>query len=276
MHVQTILYDQGYQGAGALSPFSVTTTAGNMGLLYAIGGTGTSAPTAAPTDNKSDTWSKMYSNTYNGGGYTATFWLCSSLAGGTTNPVFVVPSGGPLLAGFTEFSGRLGTLDSTMTPIEITTSPPYVGNSFTPSSGSDIFVFLSGSYFNASASYTAGSGFTIPVNGTVPGTDFLAAVEYQNAWAGGALTPTITANTNDVMLFAFSFGAAPTGPAGRPIRMYANGQYFANSFVEGSTDGRMKQYSSNGTVQILNMVESIGIMKFYANGTFSCNNFSEI
>ncbi len=59
-----------------------------------------------------------------------------------------------------------------------------------------------------------------------------------------------------------------------PTKMFSNGSFLTHNFVEGGTDGRMKMYPNN-TTQILNMVETTGIMKFYANGTFASNAFIE-
>lgn len=64
----------------------------------------------------------------------------------------------------------------------------------------------------------------------------------------------------------------------QPTRLYANGQFRSNTFIEGGSQlggGLCMKLYANGNTQILNMVESTGISRLYANGTYSTNNFSE-
>lgn len=123
-----------------------------------------------------------------------------------------------------------------------------------------------------------GTGFVQDLNNTL----FGSGTEHKVLSAAGTYTATFSCGTSStgfdtvMAIFAASPLASP-----KPIRLSSNGQFFANTFVESGSQVNanvsLKLYS-NGTVQILNMVEpGTSIMtKLYANGTFTTNTFSEI
>jgi hypothetical protein len=102
------------------------------------------------------------------------------------------------------------------------------------------------------------------------------AVDYQGT--GAAIKPTFTTSNANTINYYVIWQYILNPQTSKPIKYYANGQFFANTFNEQNSPGAnlaMKMYA-NGNVQTHLLVEHSGPIKTYANGTISANVFSEI
>ncbi len=121
-----------------------------------------------------------------------------------------------------------------------------------------------------------GSGFT-DLGYFTSGSARFFRVENKMVYSTASIAATFTllgAATHRIT-FASAWAAANS-----PTRIYANGQFFSNTFIEGGTQlggGLIMKTYANGNTQILSMVETATLpARLYANGTFVSNGFSEI
>lgn len=108
-----------------------------------------------------------------------------------------------------------------------------------------------------SGSCNTGTGFTNVAGGLWSNAGIPATVESIQLSSNSPVAATFTTNVNEDHITMGGFYTAA-----KPARFYANGQYFANAFVERGTQLSssiiMKQYA-NGTAQVTNMHETGGV-----------------
>jgi hypothetical protein len=199
--VQTTTSDPGY--VTSLVSTAISTTTGNALVVTCASG----AAVSTPTDTYSNTWTAHPSNPQAPqAGYFIYMWYCLNITGGTGHEVTFTSSGAGMSCSVSEFSGRSKTAIDNHAVSTTATSTAQTGPTFTVAVNADVIGVLQQVYAGVAVTYTAGSGFTIPTNGTVPGTnDLPVCVEHADNVSAGSYTPSFTSTeANNGTIFALS------------------------------------------------------------------------
>lgn len=195
----------------SITTAGITTTSGN--LLVLVGAVG-SVTINTPTDSKGNTWTPHPNNPQANGGadIKASSWYAKNITGGAGHTFTLNLTGGDFPSMVVlELSGR-----HTVSPVDVTdhggdssqVTSHTLGSLVTTVAGDDLVFVSADSLPSGTASYTAGTGWTVPTNGFNPNTNNYACTvtEYQANKAIGTYAGTLTtgaASELAALLWAF-------------------------------------------------------------------------
>lgn len=213
-HVQTVKANGGGSAVLSCTTAGITTTAGNL-LVAVTGGWKTGAAQLhTVTDSKGNTWVEVANSPVSPTAANTRLHLfyAKNCLGGASHTFTSTVGATALMSLFVmEISGA-----DTAAPYD--TGAGTIGNSTTPSSGvtgtraqaDEIIIGAVGTGDNVnSGTMTAGSGFTIPTNGSeISFNNYVSAIEYQIKSSAGTDAATFTISSDFWGCIAATFKAA--------------------------------------------------------------------
>lgn len=202
-------------GVTSLATPAITTTGGNL----ICRGSNTDQTVSSVTDSKTNTWTPHGSNPVTAGAFANGYqWYAKNITGGASH-TFTDNYGSSSFPSFVvaEFSGcdTTAPLDTSGSAAESSATTNHsAGSVTTGTTGCDICAFNADDT-GAAEGFTAGSGWTIPTNGTnTDGTSYVTSMlQYMENKAIGTYTNTATTTQSDkfaglLMAFKPASGAA--------------------------------------------------------------------